>query len=96
MAVTKPELWKMPSREDHDRDPAAYEVAQRERDAHFKKIQPPGNWKLPIYAVIDAEAVDDCNAAAIWFTGAGVEVCDRLDGGKVRVRGPGYYNTIGS
>lgn len=95
MAVTKPELWKMPSREDHDRDPAAYEAAQKERDGHFKKIQPAGNWKLPICAVIDAADFDDCNEAAIWFTGAGLDVIDHI-GTEVVVSGPGYYATIGA
>lgn len=83
-------IWSM------DRPKECYEADQAERVATFNKIKPKDNWKMPINAVIDEADVPECNEAAVFFTGGCIEITRRMKGGKVRVRGAGYYNCIGA
>lgn len=96
MAVTNPGLWVVRKPRALKRSMSKWPAEQAAREAVFKKIESAGNWKLPIYAVIDKADFDDCNAAAIWFTGAGLRPVEWIGSDKVRVEGPGYYNTIGA
>lgn len=75
-----------------------FDQRQAERTKWFEKIAPKsGNWKEPIDAVIDAADFEDCNQAAIWFTGGGLTIADGLNGsGKLRVEGAGYYVNVGA
>jgi hypothetical protein len=73
-----------------------FDVRQAERNRWFQKVAPKsGNWKEPIDAVIDADDFDDCNNAAIWYTGGGL-TAKKLKGGKLHVLGAGYYVNIGA
>jgi hypothetical protein len=76
-------------------DPAKYEVEQELRTEWFDKIMPVGNWKCGIDCWIEADDFEQCDNAAIWFTGAGLRAIESR-GSKVRVIGPGYYATIGA
>lgn len=74
-----------------------FDVRQAERARWFEKVAPKtGNWKDPIDAVIDADDFDNCNQAAIWYTGGGIVIAERLKGRKLRVTGAGYYVNIGA
>lgn len=93
MAVTNPQFWMVVRDASH---PCHSKEAEAERQRFFEMIRPTGEcWKGPICAVIDAADFDDCNEAAIWFTGAGLDVIDHI-GTEVVVSGPGYYATIGA
>lgn len=71
-----------------------YEAEQDERVAVFDRIKTPGDWKLPIDAVIYAEDFEEANNASIWFAGCELTVAERLPDNKLRVTAPGYYATI--
>lgn len=73
-----------------------YTANQAKRLAVFDKIAPAGNWKAAIWAVIDADEFADANKAAIWFTGAPIEVARKLPAGKLAVKGAGYYAAVGA
>ena len=74
-----------------------YEANQAERVRWFRKIAPKGNWKGEIDAWIDPAEFDNCQNAAIWFTGGDlVIVPGSAKDGKVRVLGDGYYAVIGA
>jgi hypothetical protein len=74
-----------------------FDQRQAERTRWFTMIAPiSGNWKDPIDAVIAADDFDNCNSAAIWFTGGGLTIVGKVKGGKVRVTGTGYYANIGA
>jgi S-formylglutathione hydrolase FrmB len=66
----------------------------------FDQIQNPDNWKEAITAEIPAQAFDQYNAAAEFYTGAGLAIVGtftRADGCQmVAVTGPGYYATVGA
>lgn len=89
------DLWTMPSTTAAKEDPALYAARQAERDSWFKKIQPAGNWKLPISARIDPADFEQCSQACIWFTGAPLER-HQVSTGQLWVTAPGYYATIGA
>jgi hypothetical protein len=85
-------IWKPTTR------PAAnFDEEQAARSAVFNKIAPKDNWKNPILCWIKEDEFEECNEAAIWFTGAGLTVVYRVVGtNAVRVSAPGYYATIGA
>jgi hypothetical protein len=62
----------------------------------FEKIRPQGNWKMPIYAVIDEKDFEVCDAAACFYTGGGLTWLRKRKGGKVLVSGAGYYQCVGA
>ena len=72
-----------------------YADQQAKRAEWFAKIKPAGNWKMPIRTWVWADEFEQCNQAAIWFTGAPLEV-EGQRGKAVYVRSPGYYATIGA
>lgn len=83
------DIWNCPSK-----DPD-YEKHQAERLAWFNKIAPRKNWKMPIACWVSKEDFDNCNQAAIYFTGSPLKIT--IKQGPMRfVKAPGYYNTIGS
>jgi hypothetical protein len=75
---------------------ANFDAEQAERVAVFDKIAPRDNWKAPIDAWIAESDFRECSEAAVWFTGAKIEIVERDGGDRVRVVGPGYYATIGA
>jgi hypothetical protein len=81
---------------------ATYEADQAARVAIFNKIAPAGNWKAAIDAVIEFADLEECRAAAEFFTGGPIWIKERvLDiecTGVLRVRviGEGYYAHIGA
>lgn len=84
------DIWNPPAN-----DPS-YDAHQAERDRWFANIAPKGNWKLGINTVIAAKDFANCNAAAIFFTGAGLSVLYTTSDGLMVVSGPGYYATVGA
>lgn len=93
MAVSNPNFWAVVRDASH---PCHSKEAEAERQRFFEMIRPAGNWKMPISARIEAEHVDDCNQACIWFTGAPLVVEGTMPDGKLWVQAPGYYATIGA
>lgn len=81
----------------HNDPPEEYEAKNAARVAVFNKIAPRDNWKNPILRWIKESEFEECNEAAIWFTGAGLTIIDRKEyANGVLVEGPGYYATIGA
>lgn len=72
------------------------EADQAARVAIFNKIAPASNWKLRIHATIAKGDFAECNEAAVWFTGGGLEVVEDYGDGTIRVQGGGYYHHIGA
>ena len=68
---------------------------RKELDDAFKLIADGDNWKMPIKALVDLDDLEVCNEASIFFTGSVLEV-DYIQGTRVGVSAPGYYNTIGA
>lgn len=63
--------------------------------AAFALVKTPGNWKLPVDAVVPADADRDAiDAAVAYFTGGGAEFM-KVPAGW-RVLAAGYYACIGS
>lgn len=88
-----PSIWNTPSPD------ANYDANQAARVAVFNKIAPKDNWKLPINAWIDESDFDECNEAAIFFTGSSLKITARtgpLSATRLHVETPGYYATIGA
>lgn len=78
-------------------DTGNFDAEQAERVRVFRKIAPKKDWKRRIKTWIDEEDFDECNEAAIWFTGAGLEITRAdLKNKKILVECPGYYSVIGS
>jgi hypothetical protein len=74
--------------------PLTYEAAQARRIAWFNKIAPKPDWKTAINAVIADADFENCNAAAIFFTGSALTIKGAVMDG-LRVTAPGYYATVG-
>ena len=72
-----------------------YEINQSQRMEWFKKIEPKGNWKLPIDSWIKQVEFQNCNEAARWFTGGSLEIVESSYN-MIHVRGKGYYANIGA
>jgi hypothetical protein len=73
------------------------EVSREELLAAFGKVEPLGNWKLPVNAVVELEEdeLPMVNEAVIFFTGSVPKFLSK--GGKTyRVQAVGYYNAIGA
>lgn len=101
MAISHPELWTLPKAgepgsAENPMEELQYVQLQQARDSVFKKIKPMVSWKLPISAVIAAADFDDCNQAAIWFTGGELTVEGTFEDGRLWVSGAGYYANIGA
>jgi hypothetical protein len=62
----------------------------------FELIENKENWKNPISAVIDSMKFYLCDAAAEYFTGAGLKKVFQVSDSRVMISGPGYYLTIGA
>lgn len=62
----------------------------------FKLIEDKLNWKYPLHGVIDVCDFDICDAAAEYFTGAGITISGTNGTNMIGVYGPGYYQTIGA
>lgn len=85
------DIWNRPNP-----DPD-YTVNQAVRVRWFDQIAPKSNWKGPIDAWIRADQFEQCNKAALFFTGAPIERVTTLAiGGKVRIVGVGYYAAVGA
>jgi hypothetical protein len=82
-------IWNTPTPDPH------YEVNQSLRSEWFSVIAPIHNWKDPIDCWIQKNQFNDCNQAAIFFTGAPIEIVERSYN-MIRVVGAGYYATIGA
>lgn len=68
---------------------------QAQRMVWFNKIKPKSHWKNPIDCWIDNADYSHCSMAAVWFTGAPLEiVAHKRD--KIRVTAPGYYLAVGA
>jgi hypothetical protein len=74
---------------------AGFEADQKARIAVFDRIKPGGNWKEPIDAWIGADQFEECNQAAVFFTGGPIRIVEEF-GDSVRVIGEGYYYHIGA
>lgn len=73
-------------------------VTRGELTEAFKKVEPAGNWKLPISAKIAPPSELEramIREAVIFFTGS-IPVFLPVAGGKMLVAAPGYYATIGA
>jgi len=87
-------LWNL-TKPKTPEDFANYDRFQDERKTWFDKIVPNDNWKNPIDVWIDRCDFDNCNRAAVWFTGAELDIVASRDD-QVHVRSPGYYANIGA
>ena len=61
----------------------------------FRKVANPSNWKMPIDAEIDPKDRDVVARAVPFMTGGDVHF-EELPSGRLRVTGPGYYNSVGA
>lgn len=61
----------------------------------FAKVQDRRNWKLPIYATIEAHELSVVIAAVVYFTGGGLCSQIRRADGKIEIVAHGYNYHIG-
>lgn len=74
------------------------EPTQAELEAAFDEVKNKKNWKMPISKLIFRPSVAKAALivdAVIHFTGGMCEIIPAA-GGRVRVQGPGYYNSVGA
>lgn len=72
------------------------EYTHDQLSAALDLVRTPGDWKMPIDAVIPADADRDLIDSAItYFTGSSAEFTE-LPGSRLRVQAAGYYRSIGS
>lgn len=82
------DVWKI------DANAPEYEERQARRQYWFAKIKPATHWKLAIDCWIKADEYDNCNQAAIHFTGGSLIITEHKRQ-HIRVQGAGYYANIG-
>ena len=74
----------------------APESAAVDRSRFFEMIRPSDHWKMPIEALVRASDFENCNEAAIWYTGGPLEVVSEDGFGSLIVKGAGYYANVGA
>ena len=80
--------------------PGSYTVRDHAQYLHGLTVS-SGSTQLPVRRlepsrwVVDLDDLEVCNEASIFFTGSVLEV-DYIQGTRVGVSAPGYYNTIGA
>ena len=72
-----------------------FSFSEAEMNAAFSAVQNKENWKYPIEAEIEASEMAVTAEAIIFYTG-GAATFSTLAGGKLLVRAPGYYASVGS
>lgn len=65
-----------------------------ELHAAFDRVKHPGNWKMPILAIVPARDVELISDAVEFFTGS--ECHERPMGPVSEIKADGYYVAIGA